>query len=133
MKTYDPTEVQVNVGALTLTGFASDTFVEISRKTTERYKTKVGAQGEVSRSKVSDKSGTIQVTLKHTSPCNAKLYQMDKLPTTFPITVIENGESKFMAVSSVAWIEKTPDPKFGVEEGDAVWVFACADLNYNQI
>lgn len=133
MKTYDPTEVQINIGTLTLTGFAEGTFIKITRSTTERYKKKVGAKGEVSRSKVSDNSGTIEVTLKHTSPSNLQLYMMDKIPAAFPITVIENGETKFVANTTEAWIEKLPDPEFSNEESNAVWVFGCADLIYGQV
>jgi len=133
MKTYDPTEVQINVGTLTLTGFAEGTFITITRNTTERYKKKVGAKGEVSRSKVSDNSGTIEVTLKHTSPSNLQLYILDQIPATFPITVIENGETKFVASATEAWIEKLPDPEFSADESNPVWIFGCADLNYGQI
>jgi len=133
MKTYDPTEVQINLGPLTLTGFADGTFIKVARNTTERYKKKVGAKGEVSRSRVTDNSGTVEVTLKHTSPSNGKMYALDRSPATFPLTIIENGEAKFVAASTEAWIEKLPDPEFGEEEGNAVWVIGCADLNYGQI
>lgn len=133
MKTYDPTQVQINIGTLTLTGVADGTFVKISRNTAERYKKKVGAKGEVSRSRVTDKSGTVEVTLKHTSPSNYKLYFLDKLPKTFPVSIIETGSSKFVASATEAWIEKIPQPEFGVEESNAVWVFGCSDLDYGQI
>jgi hypothetical protein len=133
MQTYDPTEVQINLGPLTLTGFADGTFIKIARTTSERYKKKVGAKGEVSRSRVSDKSGTVEVTLKHTSPSNTKLYTLDQNPATFPVTVIENGESKFVASATEVWVEKTPDPEFGADESNAVWVIGCADLNFSQI
>ena len=133
MKTYDPTEVQVNIGPLTLTGFAEGTFVKIARSTSERYKKKVGARGEVSRTRVTDNTGTIEITLKHTSPNNARLYTLDKNPATFPVTVIENGETKFVASATEAWIEKTPDPEFGEDEASVTWVFGCADLNFGQI
>jgi hypothetical protein len=133
MRTYDPTEVQINIGTLTLTGVADGTFVKISRNTAERYKKKVGAKGEVSRSRVTDKSGTIEVTLKHTSPSNNKLYVLDKSPLTFPVNIIENASSKFIATSTEAWIEKIPEPEFAAEESNAVWVFGCADLDYVQL
>lgn len=133
MRTYDPTEVQINIGTLTLTGFADGSFIKISRNTPERYKTKVGAKGEVSRARVSDKSGKIEVTLKHTSPSNTKLYILDKNPATFPVTVIENGASKFIASSTEAWVEKTPEPDFSADETNSVWTFGCADLNFVQI
>jgi hypothetical protein len=133
MRTYDPTEVQVNLGPLTLTGFADGTFVKVAKTTAETYKKKVGAKGEVSRTKVTDKSGTITVTLMHTSPSNTKLYLLEKNPVTFPVTILENGESKFIATATEAWIEKTPNPEFGAEEGKAEWTIGCADLNFGQI
>jgi Bacteriophage KPP10, Structural protein ORF10 len=133
MRTYDPTEVQINIGTLTLTGVADGTFIKISRNTAERYKRKVGAKGEVSRSRVSDKSGTIEVTLKHTSPSNQNLYMIDKNPAAFPVTIIESGSSKFVASATEAWVEKIPNPEFGAEESNAVWVFGCSDLDYGQI
>ncbi len=129
----DPTEVQINVGTLTLTGFADGSFIKLSRNTPELYKRKVGAKGEVSRSRVVDKSGTIEVTLKHTSPNNSQLYALAQNPATFPVTVLENGEAKFSATSTEAWIEKTPDPEFGEEEGNAAWTLGCADLTFAQI
>ena len=133
MKTYDPTEVQVNVGTLTLTGFAEGSFIKVAKTTPELFKKKVGAKGEVSRSRVVDKSGTIEVTLKHTSPVNSKLYAIAQNPATFPVSVIENAENKFAAAATEAWIEKMPSPEFSAEEPSAVWTIGCADLNFGQV
>lgn len=130
MRTYDPMEVQVNIGTLTLTGFADGTFVKVNRSKAERYTKHVGAKGEVSRARVVDNSGTIEVTLKHTSPSNSQLYTLENNPATFPVSIIENGEQKFIATATEAWIEKTPSPEFGADEGKATWTFGCADLNF---
>ncbi len=133
MRTYDPTEVQINLGPLTLSGFADGSFIKINRSKQERYIKKVGTKGEVSRSKVVDNSGSITVTLKHTSPSNAKLYLLENSPATFPVTVIENGDTKFVATVTEAWIEKTPNPDFGAEDGNSEWTIGCADLTFGQI
>lgn len=133
MRTYDPTEVQINLGPLTISGFADGSFIKITRSKQDRYSVKVGTKGEVSRSKVTDNSGTITISLKHTSPCNAKLYLLEKSPATFPVTVIENGDTKFVATVTEAWIAKTPEPDFGAEDGKSDWTIGCADLTFAQI
>ena len=126
--TYDPMAVNVNFGGLTMTGFASGTMVSVKRTTPERFKKTVGAKGEVSRTKVTDNSGTIEITLKHTSPCNRKMYQKIG-DLIYPITVKESKGGKILAKATHSWIEKPPEESLGQEEGNCVWVIGCEILD----
>lgn len=58
MKTYDPSQVVATVGGRPLAGFAPGTFIEAERAE-DAYSMTVGIDGEGTRSKSNNKSGTV--------------------------------------------------------------------------
>ena len=67
--TYDPANVIVSIGGTPMSGFADGTFVMVSRD--EDIFSKVsGADGEVSRAKSNNRSGSLTLTLMQTSMSN---------------------------------------------------------------
>lgn len=136
MKQYNPKKVSISVRGFQITGFAEGTFVSI-KKAQDRFKKKVGTDGEVVRSLVADESGEIEITLMHTSASNNILDAIsreDRLLQTgvFPVQIKDiSGTTIFTCAQ--AWIQKDPDQEFGDDAGSRTWVLAFADNDANSV
>lgn len=131
--TYDPNQVSLNIGGITITGFMDGSFITVKRSDNELYKKHVGAKGEVSRAKNNNTSGEIAFTLKSTSPSNKMLDLLKNSPITIPAMVKNNSDSKFLAIGADCWIGTDPDREFATEESGIEWVIAASDLNKSHI
>ena len=69
VKTYNAADVIVIVGTSQMQGLAEGTFVEVSREV-EAFTKQTGSDGEVTRSKTNNKSGTVTLTLQQGSASN---------------------------------------------------------------
>jgi hypothetical protein len=129
--TYAPREISISVAGQAISGYAEDTFVVVSR-TSDAFTMKAGADGLISRTHNADRSGSIVITLKQTSPSNdilSALHVADELTLNgkFPIRVADsNGTSEHVA--SDAWIMKVADAEYANDEGDREWTIMVADL-----
>lgn len=123
-RTYASDLVLVIVGGVPMTGTAPDTFVNIE-PTSDMVTSQVGADGEVARSRNSDRRATIEITLLGTSPSNDVLSGMvaaDELSGSamFPVTVQDlRGTTMFLAPQ--AWIRRKPNITYGGEVGTRTW------------
>jgi hypothetical protein len=126
VKTYDPKKVIVTFGGVPLTGFADGTFVSVTAPT-DRFSKKVGADGEVARTRSNDDTHEVTLTLIQTSLSNSYLSSIaaiDKVSNLGirPLTITDlSGGTIFFWPQ--AWIRKTPDTDFAKESGDRAWVF----------
>src|SRR5271167_3407336 len=77
-QTFDPLEVLISFQSITFVQLFSGSFVTVKRDE-DAYKKKVGANGDVARAKVRNKSGTAEVTMLMTSATNALLSAVHKL------------------------------------------------------
>lgn len=124
--TYDPSKVIVTWNGIPITGFADGTFVKISSPS-DAFTKKVGADGEVARSRTNDNTREVTITLMQTSISNnliAKKHQIDCLTGlgTGPLRITDlMGLSLFYAPQ--AWPRKSPDKEYSKEVGDREWVF----------
>lgn len=124
--TYDPQDVTVIVGGNYLTGFGED-MVEIE-KDEDGYEVKVGAQGDVARTKINNPLATVKVTLLSTSPL---VPVMDKLARTgelVPVSVIHNGTPKETVTVTEAFVKKPAARSYGNEVGDREYELQCLDI-----
>jgi hypothetical protein len=133
IKTYAPDKVSVVLGGAIMSGYAEDGFVKIE-VATEAFTKHVGADGEVSRTRNTDKSGTITLKLKQTSDSNdvlSALYNTDitTLQGYLPV-IVKDNVGRTLAAGSSAWIQKLPEAEFGKEIGDREWIIEVADLQY---
>ena len=125
MATYDPKSVIITFGGTPIMGYAEDSFVECA-PAEERFTRKVGADGEVVRSKSSNGCYDVTVTLMQTSLSNGVLSAaqvvdentgLGMLPLS--ITEISSGAEHFFPQ---AWVEK-PTWTRGKEAGEQAWTF----------
>lgn len=132
MRTYDPSQVIINFSGVQLSGFADGTFITASRRN-DMFTMVVGADGETSRSKSSDRSGEVALTLKATSPSNdilAAIQIADELSNSgVKPLVITDKSGRTTLFSGTAWLRKPADVEFGMEVNDREWNFDCPDLD----
>lgn len=122
VRTWDPQKCMIILGAAPMSGFADGTFVTVEQDEVSFTK-RVGADGEVTRSKRAQKSATMQLTLMATATMNAILSAYHEADLIFPV-LIKDGAN--IIASGEAWVEKPPPFERGVESGDAQWTIALA-------
>lgn len=128
-KTYDPLNTTVVVDEVYLTGFGED-MVEIE-KDEDNYSVKVGALGDVVRTKVNNPLGTITVTLLATSPQVSYLDRLANSGKLVSVSVIYAGDTKETVTSSQAFIKKPATRSYGNEAEDREYEIQCLDLEMN--
>jgi hypothetical protein len=124
--TYDPKNVTITVNGVYVTGLG-ESMIEIT-KDENSYETKVGAQGDVVRTKVHNPLGTIKITLQQTSP---QLALFDKLANSgqmVPISIISANNPKETTTVTQAFLKKPADRKYGKEAEDREYEFQALDL-----
>ena len=131
MKTYDPKQVVLIVGGRQITGFAADTFITVARNS-DAFTMQVGVDGEGTRSKSNDKSGTFTFSLMQTAKDNEYLSSLalaDELDNSgvVPVMVKDvNGSS--LELAEQAYIQKMPDSEFNREATGREWILATDAL-----
>ncbi len=125
VKTYDPKQVIVIVDGSQMSGFAEGTFVKVGRHE-DAWSLQIGADGEGTRSKSNNKSGTITFTLMQSSDSNvilSALAQLDELSNAGAVAVmVKDNSGSSLYVAEQAWIKKVADSEFGKEAGHREWV-----------
>jgi len=131
IKTYDPAEVSVIIGGHIVSGYGEDTFVEVERNE-DMFTRQSGADGEQSRSKSNDLSGTVTITLKQTSESNDVLtgYAVaDEVSNAGLVSIlIKDNNGTELHSAETAWVRKQPTSAFGRESGERVWVLETGEL-----
>lgn len=132
VKNYAASDVQVIVGTRALRGKSEGTFVKVSRDE-DSFTKKVGADGEVSRARTSNRSGKIEVTLDATSEDNAYLQALMNTDENtgngiVPAKVMDQSGS-YVAIAAEAWVMKPSDMEFGRDVKERTWTVECASLD----
>ena len=133
LQTFDPKEVSVIFGENIIRGF-SESQVTVTRDN-PAWEMVIGADGEATRVKSNDRSGTITITLQQSSPSNDDLSLIanaDELSNAGlrPLYIKDNlGTSLFSAVT--AYIEHIPEAAYGKTQNDRVWVIKTDNLIAN--
>ncbi len=132
VRTFDPANVIISIGGVPMSGYADGTFVMVARD--EDAFTKVsGADGEVSRAKSNNRSGTLTLTLMQTSMSNDILSAIALLDETsnagiVPVLVKEIGTLTIL-MSGEGWIKKFPDASYSKDVENREWILDLASLN----
>lgn len=130
LKSYAANDVSVIVGTRRLKGLA-ESFVTISRAE-DSFTTQVGADGEVTRSRTSNRSGTIEIVLQQSSEDNAYLQNLvntdERTGGGIVPCKVQDQSGSFVCIAAEAWIQKPADMEFARDAGERTWTIACADM-----
>ena len=134
VRTYDPQQVVITVDGTAIGGYADGTFISIEREE-ESFSKVVGADGAAARSKATNRSARITLTLMQTSPSNeflSMLLARDERNNSgvFAVIVKDNsGSSRFF--SATGWIAGLPTVEYGKEISNREWLIDVTDVDYN--
>lgn len=124
-KLYDPDKIVVTWGPARISGFADGSFVKVERNE-DAFKLNVGADGETARTRSSNKSGTITITLMQTSSANDMFSSQANLDEetalgSYPL-VVKDALGATLCMAPNAWVKKTAAVEYGKEHGNREWV-----------
>jgi hypothetical protein len=126
MNTYDAKKVIIVFRGRQLTGFPDGTFVTVS-PSSDTFTKKVGADGEVARSRTNDDTSEVTITHMQTSASNAYLNTIKEEDRLFGTAIgplsITDLSGTALHFWPEAWIKKSPGGEFGQEVGERAWVF----------
>jgi hypothetical protein len=132
---YSPDRVSFAFRGISITtGYAENTFIEAERNE-DGFKMYVGALGDVTRTRILDHTGKVQLTLMAASPFNDLLNAVASEDEQFglafgPLQIMDHsGGTEVHSVN--AWIQRKPKIERAKEAGTVVWMFACADIEIN--
>lgn len=132
VRTYDPKQVIITIGAVPMSGFSDGTFVEISRDE-DVFNKFVGADGNTVRVRNNNTSASMTLTLRQSSPSNDVLsafLKADELSNrgVLPVLIKDlSGNSTYF--SAQGWIRGYPQSSFGKEIENREWVIDLVDLD----
>jgi hypothetical protein len=130
MKTYSAKDHTLNYGGVDITGLADDFLV--AARNEDGFTDVPSADGEITRNKNANQSGTVTITLKNSSSANTTLGAL-----ALADEVNGGGVTSFVMLDLLGntvisgaecWVRKLPDINRGKEVGETVWVIAVAKL-----
>jgi hypothetical protein len=129
--TYDPKKVIITYGSVPIGGYADGTFVQVDPNG-DAFTKKVGADGEVVRTRSNDNTHTVAITLQQSSLSNQYLStckNADKLTGLgmLPLSITDlNGATLFFWPQ--AWVSTDPGWGFAKEPTDRAWTFHTGQI-----
>lgn len=138
LNSYSPKDVSVSFNGIAITGFAPDSFIRIRRNSDSLNET-VGSQGELSLTKIADKTGEIELELLQTSESNitlsALLFGTEFGGELIPVgeIVIQDPSGSNFTVAHNAYIKNPPEIELGAEQNSRTWTFGCEELVYTAL
>ncbi len=126
VKTYDPSKVIIVFAGRVLSGFAEGTKVTVEHDE-DAWTTQIGVDGEGTRSKSNNRSGTITVELMQSSDDNLFLYgiyEIDRNSNAGALPLlVKDGSGTSIHMAETAWISKLPSAEYAIEAGAREWIF----------
>ncbi len=132
MQTYDPKDVIFVFGGFNISGFAPDTFIEVSRNE-DAMGLVVGADGQGVRTKNNNRSGRYIIRLLQTSESNAILDSFANADEAdgsgAEPALLKDNRGNILHASEQAWVVKKPSSNFGaVESQMREWIIETDNL-----
>jgi len=137
MNQYDPKNVTIIIGGeggSVISGFADGAMVTVARDEDE-WTLAIGTDGEGTRSKTNNKSGTIMISLMQSSPSNETLESYALADDVqgggkpFDIQIKDVNGNKLHHAEQ-AWIQKRPDAEYGREATAREWTIRTDILTH---
>jgi hypothetical protein len=133
MKVYDPTEVTVSFAGIVIQGYADGEFLRVEQESDD-FSDVAGTDGEVSRSKTSDRRATVTFVLMQTSASNALLSAISNADRNAPggagvgALFIRDRQGTSLYRAAEAWISKPPNVTMDRSPTSREWTLRCANL-----
>jgi hypothetical protein len=135
-RTYDPKKVILTIGPYVMGGFADGAFITV-RRDEDAFSKKTGTDGEVTRAKSNNNSGSIEVVLDLASPSNDALNALatlDELSNAglVPVLLQEIGNASALPIvaAEAGWVKKKPDQAFSKKAEDRTWTIDLGSMDY---
>ena len=131
-KFYTSDQVVVSLGTIPInTGRGEDVFVKITPMN-PAFTSKVGADGEVARSRSNDRRHKIEITTLQTSDANLLLSILHQLDLNAPngagvaAILIEDMGGTSVFAAPECWIVEAPEVEYGAEVKERTWKLEAA-------
>ncbi len=134
LHTYDPSQVTIIFAGVPVSGFGEGTFVSVERNE-DSFALQVGADGEATRAKSNNRSGTVTVTLIQSSIVNDAFSALVALDENSPggdgigPLLIKDLSGRTLVAAETAWIRKPATVEFAREATEREWVIETDRLN----
>lgn len=133
-KFYTSDQVVASLGGIPLnTGRGEGVFIKIRPKNPS-FTTKVGADGEVARSRSNDHRCEIELTMLQTSDANILLSTLHQLDLNAPngagvaALLIQDMSGTSLHAAPEAWIVEPPEVQYGPEIEMRTWKLEAANM-----
>ncbi len=131
LHTYDPLQIVIVFKGLRIQGYADGTYVKVSRSV-DTWADQVGADGQMTRVRTRDQSGTITLTLVAASQSNKDLALLALEDEQFGNGVgtasIRDLNGLDLHKGESGWIKKPPEAEYGKDAGTREWVIRVQKL-----
>ena len=127
MNTYNPKDIIIVVGGRAITGVADESFVA-AEKTEDGFTEYIGAKGEVSIAENANETGTIRITLAHTSPSISYLNSLANRKAVVPANIIDMNTNGVRAGGTRCIVRKPATAEWGKEVGNREFEIFVADF-----
>ena len=132
--TYDPSKVTLTIGGTTVTGFATDTKITISRTNGIAGRTE-GVDGDLSINIDPRTSGTLVFSLLHNAAFNDLVYAWLEVVRTSgnPVAPLYFEDPSGQYVDTVCWFETQGDYTMSQETSNLDWTLGIADATLRPV
>jgi hypothetical protein len=124
VRTYAPDKVVVTFRGNVLTGFAKGTFLKVTRNSDSIALT-IGSAGEGARTRSSDRSAKVEITLLQQSPTNDILSSLvaedEAFGTGQGALLVKDLSGTSLFEAQNAWVVKPADAEFADAGGERSW------------
>jgi hypothetical protein len=119
---YDPTKVDINIGGVTITGWADGDICTFEYET-DHVSKHIGTGGEGQFIKIPDRSGTFTARVAAYSLANGAMTLIRDAGVPVPITVTDKTSLADTFFTAAAMVQKTPNFGKGAEVTINEWPF----------
>lgn len=117
MQSYDPSQVSIIIGTVIAENWES---VSVDQDE-DSFTLVAGASGEVTRTKNSNRIGTIELIIKQSSVTNPLLTALHDTDSIMPIEIVDKSGNSLHAIPQ-GTITKPPTGDYGKELADRTWL-----------
>lgn len=135
LPSYSPKDVKVSFNGIAITGFAPDSAIRLKRNS-NIITPVVGMAGDMSITRVADRSGEIEIELMQTAESNLALSLLahsieNGRLIPIGILLIQDPSGSVLGTGINAFLMMHPEVELGADQNSKVWTFGCEILEYS--